>query len=173
MSFVLISLALALPSPLLSGDFPPIKPNSSSKKSAPPQPPIQHLLTHRRFGFMSWMSSVSFAQPFQKSSADRPHLLNPPPCPHRGEQKVAVISRPLRCNDRSCAASTECHVLFWKESGARAVAATPPLAERAHKSFHLYTAGAGICFKAQCKIKKGEVCKNTCLFNSHTAMSSR
>lgn len=60
-----------------------------------------------------------------KSQVQTAHTssIHPPPhrpCPHQGERKVVVISGPLRCNDRSCAASTECHVLFWKESGARA-----------------------------------------------------
>lgn len=113
----LISISLPLCSALLSGDFPSIKPNSSSKTPPPPRHPHP---ASPRFGFMSWMSSVSFAQPSAVSKKPQEHAASSPtsslpPCPHRVEQKVVVISGPLRHNDRSCAAPTECNVLFWKE----------------------------------------------------------
>lgn len=125
----LISIRLPLRSPLPSRDRPSIKPNSSSKTSPPPhRPPIQRLLAPRRLGFMSWMSSVSFTQPFAVSKKNKkikytaspppfPPSSSLPPRPRRVEQKVVVISGPLRHNDRSCAAPTECNVLFWKEYG--------------------------------------------------------
>lgn len=106
--------------------------------------PIRRLFA--RFGFMSWMSSVSFAQP-SAVSKNQVHAASPtsslPPCPHRVEQKVVVISGPLRHNDRSSASPTECNVLFWKEHehehGEAATWPSPP-AERGRESPHLYSA---------------------------------
>lgn len=105
--------------------------------------PIRRLLAHCRFGFMSWMSSFSFLQP-SAISKNQVHAASPTsslhPCPHRVEQKVVVISGPLRPNDRSCAAPAECNVLFWKEHE-HGEAATPPSppAERGCESLYLYS----------------------------------
>lgn len=96
---------------------------------------------------MSWMSSVSFAQP-SAVSKNRVHTASPtsslPPCPHWVEQKVVAISGPLGHNDRSCAAPTECNVLFWKEHehehehGEVAPWLSRP-AEGGRESLHLYS----------------------------------
>lgn len=111
---------LLSPSLLLSWDPSSIILNSSSKPSTPPHPPRPASRSHHYFGFMSWMSSVSFMHPSTiskvKSNTDKhPHPL--PPCPRRVEQKVTVISSPLGHNGGSCAAPTECDVLFWRQRG--------------------------------------------------------
>lgn len=89
--------------------------NSSSK-------PSTLSISSHYFGFMSWMSSVSFMHPSTISKvksntggcththANPPHPF--PLCPRRVEQKVVAISSPLGHNGRGCAASPECNTLF-------------------------------------------------------------
>lgn len=62
---LLCSLSLSLP-PLVSWDPSSIRLNTFSKPSTPPHPLAPESLTHHYFGFMGWMSSVSFMHPFQE-----------------------------------------------------------------------------------------------------------
>lgn len=89
--------------------------NSSSK-------PSTLSVSSHYFGFMSWMSSVSFMHPstiskVKSNTGGRAHTHANPPhpfplCPRQVEQKVVVISSPLGHNGRGCAASPECNTLF-------------------------------------------------------------
>lgn len=121
------ALSVSVPPPLLSWDPSSIRLNSSSKPSTPPHPPpcVSH---SSLFWFYELDVLCLLYAPVRhfKSKAKSTHIHSPhththtsslASCPRWVEQKVVVISSPLGHNGRSCAAPTECNVLFWRQQG--------------------------------------------------------
>lgn len=108
---------------LLPWDPSSITLNSSSKPSTPPRPPPRvspSLITILVLWVGCPLSPLCTHPPFQKVKSNthtNTPALSSSPCPRRVEQKVVVISSPLGHNGRSCAAPTECNVLFWRHQG--------------------------------------------------------